>query len=600
MDKDISTCKYFGWLNLRIIVSYYVMNRQVSFLFVIILVHFSILTAQWSNDPGENLLVTDWASLPLEIAGDGDGGVFISVNRRWSQGNIPQSHPFLFCLDKYGYHKWPQPIQYGGVEDAQGQCKMFADGNKGVIIGFIDSDFLGFSEAGYILDYTIRVQKIDSLGNQLWGNGVLVSTDTLEQYDFEFASDDNGGCYISWTSEPVFGDIYDNGYRSLQHISSFGERLWGDTGMVLFDGDVSYDAFPIISDGQGGVITQYTPDEQDYFYRHLDYDGNTIWEAPLRFPRFDNKILADGNGGLITVGFIPNDPNTTTKALVIDRIMPDGNYAWDSVKTIVDTVGRQSLIRDLHYGPDSVTTVFWVNVNSNQDYNSFIQRISNNGNTQFNGMGLLPSMVYAVNRSATSMIQSNDNSFIFIFMDNRNNDIFGAYAQKINTEGEYMWDSTDVLFSTRVNAYGGGLIVSDHNGGFIAVWMESIYGIWAQQVSTNGNLGEVLLKIDETANSIPDQYQLFQNYPNPFNSHTTLSYILETNSQVSLNIYNIRGQLINTLVDQFQQKGSYEVIWDGIGVAGEPVSSGIYFYELKNSTPPKFDNSKIRKMILIK
>jgi flagellar hook assembly protein FlgD len=89
---------------------------------------------------------------------------------------------------------------------------------------------------------------------------------------------------------------------------------------------------------------------------------------------------------------------------------------------------------------------------------------------------------------------------------------------------------------------------------------------------------------------------LHQNYPNPFNPTTTISFsIPNDNKVVELSIYNIKGQLVKTLVHEFKPAGEHSVIWDGRDSNGNRVSSGIYFYKLRAG-----DFQKVRKMILLK
>ena len=94
---------------------------------------------------------------------------------------------------------------------------------------------------------------------------------------------------------------------------------------------------------------------------------------------------------------------------------------------------------------------------------------------------------------------------------------------------------------------------------------------------------------------IPSKYELFSNYPNPFNPTTHIQYALPAAGGVRLEIVNTLGQTINTLVDQHQQAGTYNVVWDGRDMNGRQVSTGAYIYRLKTS------NSVLaKKMILIK
>jgi streptogramin lyase len=71
------------------------------------------------------------------------------------------------------------------------------------------------------------------------------------------------------------------------------------------------------------------------------------------------------------------------------------------------------------------------------------------------------------------------------------------------------------------------------------------------------------------------------NYPNPFNAATSIHYSLTEGSHVRLAVYNMLGQTVRTLVDQFQASGEFTVTWDGRGDAGQPVASGLYLSQLE-------------------
>lgn len=94
---------------------------------------------------------------------------------------------------------------------------------------------------------------------------------------------------------------------------------------------------------------------------------------------------------------------------------------------------------------------------------------------------------------------------------------------------------------------------------------------------------------------IPHSFSLKQNYPNPFNATTEIIFNTEEASNVSLDVYNIAGQKIKTLVDGQFNAGSHSVVWDGANNAGSVVSSGVYFYKLSVN-----DQSDTKKMVLIK
>ncbi len=89
--------------------------------------------------------------------------------------------------------------------------------------------------------------------------------------------------------------------------------------------------------------------------------------------------------------------------------------------------------------------------------------------------------------------------------------------------------------------------------------------------------------------------QLDQNYPNPFNPSTTIRYTLDRSSRVRLEIFDLSGRMIATLLNSVQPAGQHELKWNGCDDAGNPAAAGVYFYRL--ATP---DYSQSRKMILMK
>ena len=79
---------------------------------------------------------------------------------------------------------------------------------------------------------------------------------------------------------------------------------------------------------------------------------------------------------------------------------------------------------------------------------------------------------------------------------------------------------------------------------------------------------------------LPQGFALGPNYPNPFNPSTIIPYQLASPSQVRLDVFNILGQHMATLVDAEQEAGSYRARWDGTDAAGRAAASGVYFYRL--------------------
>jgi hypothetical protein len=94
----------------------------------------------------------------------------------------------------------------------------------------------------------------------------------------------------------------------------------------------------------------------------------------------------------------------------------------------------------------------------------------------------------------------------------------------------------------------------------------------------------------------PEAFALANNYPNPFNPATTIKYALPEASNVTLEIYNVVGQVVRVLVADHQNAGRYVVQWDATNESGNSLSSGIYFYRLQAGG----EFLEVKKMLLLK
>jgi hypothetical protein len=133
---------------------------------------------------------------------------------------------------------------------------------------------------------------------------------------------------------------------------------------------------------------------------------------------------------------------------------------------------------------------------------------------------------------------------------------------------------------------------------------DNSYGPYAtSQVGLNngGTLKYASIKVEFPENNstepsvVPVAARLGQNYPNPFNPETTISYEMLQNGEVTINVYNLKGQKVKTLVNDTKAAGEHTVVWNGKDDSGNNVSSGVYFYKMQAG---RYTSTK--KMILMK
>jgi hypothetical protein len=105
----------------------------------------------------------------------------------------------------------------------------------------------------------------------------------------------------------------------------------------------------------------------------------------------------------------------------------------------------------------------------------------------------------------------------------------------------------------------------------------------------------IKVNADDLDNVVIPAFSLAQNYPNPFNSSTRIGYSLNKECNVTLDIFNVKGQLVKTLFRGFANKGGLTTTWNGKDNLGNDCSSGIYFYKLNTG-----DKTLVKKMMLMK
>lgn len=121
-----------------------------------------------------------------------------------------------------------------------------------------------------------------------------------------------------------------------------------------------------------------------------------------------------------------------------------------------------------------------------------------------------------------------------------------------------------------------------------AITETGVYTLFAAQLPTD-------VPEDDSHGSLPYRFELSQNFPNPFNPVTTIEYSLPERSRVSIEVFNVVGQKVRTLVDRMESAGTYTISWDSRNGSGIPVATGVYLYRFQAG-----EHVETKKMILLK
>ena len=119
---------------------------------------------------------------------------------------------------------------------------------------------------------------------------------------------------------------------------------------------------------------------------------------------------------------------------------------------------------------------------------------------------------------------------------------------------------------------------------------EPIHGLYMQRVNTG-----TFTPANDLAVDTPAPFKSLGNYPNPFNPETKIAFNMNFTAEVKIDVFNIKGQKIKSLVNELMEKGNHTVLWNGTNDQNNPVSSGLYFYKISTK-----DHSSTHKMLLLK
>jgi hypothetical protein len=216
------------------------------------------------------------------------------------------------------------------------------------------------------------------------------------------------------------------------------------------------------------------------------------------------------------------------------------------------------------YAFTSTSSVIFVGLGNNGVY-----KTTNNGNT-WTSAGLSDKSIYALCASGNNVFAGTGdmaNNFSGIYMTNNNGST---------------WHQKNQGFSPLANVF--SLLITNN---YIFAGTETRSVLRRSYTEAIG--------IQNISSEIPEKFSLSQNYPNPFNPSTMIQYALRSNSQVTMDVYDVLGHRVAELVNGQEAAGYYEVEFNATNL-----SSGVYFYRIKAKAEDGSSFNQVRKLILMK
>lgn len=556
-------------------------------------------------------------SAPLVIP-DGAGGTIVAWQDARSGGSLDI---YVQKLSMFGYIQWPS----NGVAICTGQTSlilggMISDGAGGAIITWQDRrDFYN----------GIFAQRISTNGAVQWTvNGVTVCSELEHQQNPSLAPDGAGGTIIAWEDRRSGDyDIY------AQRLNASGAAQWTAGGIPICDSGQHQTAVQVVEDGAGGAVFAWTDRRNtmdfDVFAQRVNASGALQWGfgSPVSAwmqDQEDCRLIHIGSGETI-VTWLDGRSGTSTD-IYVQKLNATGAAQWTNNGVALCTAaGEQDNARIVPNGSGGAFIAWDDERDGVADVNTYAQNIGSDGTPVWTANG---GEICGAAGNQTAVVISEDglNGMFIAWADARGGTV-KVYSHRVDAAGNI--PTATLLYHYTTETSGSDVRIDwtlseiDEGVEFLIYRAE---GQGAEFVEiTAVDLIEEGLEfsfIDRSTKPGTTYYyrvgyslgtdvgilfeagpvttpamalELRQNSPNPFNPNTVIGYYVPERCEVHLEIYDIKGRKVRTLVDKSQTEGTYSVDWNGRWNNGSEAASGVYFYRLRAGK-----TTLSKKMILLR
>ena len=455
---------------------------------------------------------------------------------------------------------------YGGSGQDGGESMVLTNDGNIVIAGFRSTISLK----------DVLIMKTDALGNEIWSRTYNLG---LDDWGRSLQKTQDGGFIIAGMTEvnpqtfdPFLIKTDSAGIMQWQHQYDYG---FGDDDRGHAVWQTSDGGFILAGQTWLGSPTFGT---YDMYVVKTDMAGNVQWRQTYAYnnaasPGADVALAVQqlSDGGYIIGGFT----QSSSWASYIIRTDSLGNAVWSNIYP----GSWQSECYDIQATPDGGFILTGVETSYTTDGDLLIIKLDANGN-------LIWKKIYGTVdiEKGESIQRLQDGGYIIAGLSTHGAGGYDMYVVRINSTGDSLWSRT-------IGGFGDDLAFS------VASAQAGSYFVTGWTWSYGQGLGDVyLLKLTDSPLEVKDDSNrpttttLYQNYPNPFNPSTTITFHVPRNTFASLNVYNVLGQEIATLVNEEMKPGTYEVKWNA-----SLQSSGLYFYQLRAG-----GFTETKRMLLVK
>ncbi|MBC8213205.1 MAG: T9SS type A sorting domain-containing protein [Candidatus Marinimicrobia bacterium] len=421
--------------------------------------------------------------------------------------------------------------------------------NISVTVGTDNFLYVAYSDI-QLWDYDIKLQKFDEFGVTQWADGGVTVTQMGNDdivLGIEPIQNESGGCVVFWenNSDDTNLDLY---AQAVDSDGNFPDE-WVSNPLVISDG----------SGDQTALKTLRTDD--GVFMAWKDSRNGTDSDIYGQFISDNGQIIGEENGTSIV-----------TKAN--DQLNPSFDYDFSHNRFMV-------CWEDFENGMNYDVLCSEIDMSDGMNVDDEVVLAGGDGDQ-------LAPFVYFKELFYVDGVER----FMFVWEDSRMGLGTDIYYQEIDSVDNLMFEEGGIVIcdadfsqqSPKIELY------SEDQQSYVILWEDLRSSGKEELRNTYVQSRSFYEYADNNSELSIVNYQLLNAYPNPFNPSTTISYAVELNGRLSLQVYNINGQLVETLVDGNVDTGYHSVTWNA-----ENYPSGIYFAKLIAG-----DFTKTQKLVLVK
>jgi len=574
------------------------MREKVKFkiICIVLFIFTEICISQWSTDPTENNIVSWNVEIPI-ITTDMQNGIIV----------VAQTHPaysiiFAQRMTVDGERLWPgdEGIHISSNSNSQWfwwegitpeREFVMSDGAGGCYVGYLIAKKVGWTHETPFYDVNAYIQRLDQNGNLLFGSdGLMLMQDGPDSSGYyqifsTWCPDGHGGIYVSWHRWTGLDGSYENVGTYLVRISENGEFVWGPKKMS----PSTVDYIPYLDSELNLNLYYYlgetTPKTPDRFIKINPQNGEVIIDREIEIGVGEygfNGFYDYCNSEDFSAVFVFRDFRADT--LRIQKLDSDGNTKWGDKPIIIDTDLFRKTTFDVESDHQGGAYIFYKTI----DDTFHLVHFNNQGIRTWD-WSFYSTMLYL---DVQNMMSVGADGSVFILKEKI------KYLTKLNSSGDLLWETLVSSRNTIATSINFPKLLADNLGGCIVLWQEGssqFYGLRAQRVDRNGNLGNPVSVSTAYKKELPNQINIKSVNPNPFNNSVKIEFVLQHLQNISLKVYNILGKEVNILKSGELRGGEHSITWYGTDNSGQSLSSGIYFLVLKTNA-----NFVSHKILLIR